>query len=238
MSPLAEAAADYLALRRALGFKLAEAGQLLPRFVAHLDAAGTEVVTVANALAWSASLGSDVAGRLAAIRGFARYLQALDPAHEVPPCGLVANRKRRAVPHLYSEDEVVALMAAARRLGPPLRAATTEAVIGLLAVSGMRVGEVLALDLGDVDWASGVLTVRAAKFNKARLVPLSSSALAALDRYAAPGSAGATTPCWSPACRPGFGSPSSPPFGAATWSSGSGPTCAVTERGARSASPR
>lgn len=185
MSALASALADYLGVRRALGYKLVEAGRVLPRFVAHLDAQGVATVTVDSALAWASetSRGAGVARRLQAIRGFALYLQALDPAHEAPPAGLVPDRSRRAVPHLYSAADIVALMAAARELGPPLRAATTEAVIGLLAVTGMRIGEVLALNVVDVDWDTGVVTVWLAKFNKSRHVPLARSTLAALAEY-------------------------------------------------------
>lgn len=186
MSALGSALADYLGVRRALGYKLAEAGRVLPRFVAHLDAQGVATVTVNSALAWATETrrGAGVARRLEAIRGFALYLQALDPAHEVPPVGLGPDRSRqRSVPHLYSDAEIVALMAAARDLGPPLRAATTEAVIGILAVTGMRIGEVLALNGADIDWATGVVTVWLAKFNKSRHVPLAPTTLAALVDY-------------------------------------------------------
>lgn len=185
MSALASALADYLGVRRALGYKLEGSGRTLARFVAHLDAHGVDTVTVSLALDWAteAARGGGVAARLAHIRGFARYLQALDPTHEVPPAGLVAGQRRRAVPHLYTDAETEALMAGARRLDPELRAATTEAVIGLLATTGMRVGEVLALNLGDVDWDTGVVTVWLAKFNKARHVPVAPSTLAALADY-------------------------------------------------------
>lgn len=184
MSALRSALTDYLALRRALGYKLEDAGRVLPRFVAHLDAHGTETVTVADAVAWAGGVSTaGVARRLQAVRCFARYLQALDPAHEVPPAGLVPDGKHRAVPHLYSDADVASLMAAARRLSPPLRAATTEAVIGLLAVTGMRIGEALALDASDVDWKTGVVTVGASKVSRGRHVPVAPSTLAALDRY-------------------------------------------------------
>jgi integrase/recombinase XerD len=185
MSALGAALCDYLGVRRALGYKLTEAGRALPRFVAHLEASGADTVTVAAALMWATETGGGggVARRLQAIRGFASYLQAIDPAHEVPAAGLVPTRPKRLVPHLYSEADIVALMAAARRLDPPLRAATTETVIGLLAVTGMRIGEVLALNTADVDWDTGVLTVWLAKFNKSRHVPLAPSATSALADY-------------------------------------------------------
>jgi integrase len=185
VSALRSALADYLALRRALGYKLTDAGGVLARFVAHLDAIDAGTVTVAVALVWATETGSGggVARRLGAIAGFATYLQAIDPAHEVPPAGLVPARSARLVPHLYSDADIAALMAAARRLAPPLRAATTETVIGLLAATGMRIGEVLAMDSADLDWDTGVLTVWLAKFNKARHVPLAPTTTSALVDY-------------------------------------------------------
>lgn len=185
MSALGSALADYLGVRRALGYKLEETGRVLHRFVAHLDAHGVEVVTVAVALAWATETGrgDGVARRLQAIRGFARYLQALDPAHEVPPAGLLPVRSRRAVPHLYSDADAVGLMAAARGLDPPLRAATTATIIGVLFATGMRIGEVLALNVVDIDWDTGVVTVWLAKFNKSRHVPVAASTITALVDY-------------------------------------------------------
>lgn len=185
MSALAQAAGDYLAVRRALGYKLEADGRLLEMFVADLDAQGIDVVTVAVAVAWATSTTRQDNGarRLTPIRGFARYLQALDPAHQVPPIGILPARRTRPVPHLYTDTEIAALMDAARRLDPPLRAATVETVIGLLSVTGMRVGEVLRLNTVDVDADAGVLTVWLSKFNKSRHVPLAASTLAALDRY-------------------------------------------------------
>lgn len=184
MNALSAALADYLAVRRALGYQLTEAGRTLSRFVAHLDAEGTETVTVAAAATWATEVSTAGVGRrLQAIRGFTRYLQALDPAHEVPPTGLVPVGKHRAAPHLYSDTEINALMTAARSLSPGLRAATTEVVIGVLATTGMRIGEVLALDVGDVNWRSGVINVDASKFSRGRHVPVAPSTLAALDDY-------------------------------------------------------
>jgi integrase/recombinase XerD len=182
-SPLAAAMVEYLAVRRAFGYKLDEAGRVLCRFVSHLDGLGGETVTIGQAVAWSTQTDRGAARRLQAIRGFARYLQAIDPAHEVPPTGLVPSRNNRAVPHLYTAADIAALMAAARSLQPPLWAATTETVIGLLAITGMRIGEVLALNDSDIAWDTGVVTVRLAKFNKSRHVPLTATAIAALDGY-------------------------------------------------------
>ena len=153
MSALAQAAGDYLAVRRALGYKLEADGRLLEMFVADLDAQGIDVVTVAVAVAWATNTTRQDNGarRLTPIRCFARYLQALDPAHQVPPLGILPAQRTRPVPHLYTDTEIAALMDAARRLDPPLRAATVKTVIGLLSVTGMRVGEVLRLNTVDVD---------------------------------------------------------------------------------------
>lgn len=185
MSALAQAAGDYLAVRRALGYKLEADGRLLEMFVADLDAQGIDVVTVAVAVAWATNTTRQDNGarRLTPIRCFARYLQALDPAHQVPPLGILPARRTRPVPHLYTDTEIAALMNAARRLDPSLRAATVETVIGLLSVTGMRVGEVLRLNTADVDADAGVLTVWLSKFGKSRHVPIAASTLAALDHY-------------------------------------------------------
>ena len=183
LSPLGVALTDYLAVRRAMGYKLESHGRVLTDFVAHLDATGASLVTTAEAAAWSTTRGGGAGMRLRCIRGFALYLQALDPRHEVPPVGLIPITSRRATPHLYSEADIAGLMAAARQLVPSLRAAATEMVIGVLAVTGMRIGEVLALDLDDIDWDTGVITIRLAKFNKTRHVPVSPSTLAALADY-------------------------------------------------------
>lgn len=190
MSALGQHLDDYLRLRRALGHDLAEAGRLLHRFVAHLDAAGIEHVTTAVALAWSlapkvTAPSSVPATRYTAVRGFARYMSGIDPRTEIPPAGLLPRRRSWRPPFIYTDEEVLALLDQARRSIPqPLRAATMETLIGLLAASGLRVGEALRLDRGDVDWSEGVLHVRCSKFRKSRLVPLAPSTIKALERYA------------------------------------------------------
>lgn len=153
MTALESALADYLAVRRALGYKLASDGHLLAAFVAHLDANEIDTVTVAVAAEWAAATrrGGPGADRLTVVRGFARYLQALDPAHEVPPTRLLAGRTSRPVPFLYSEDHIATLMAAARALTPDEWGATVEVIIGLLWTTGMRIGEVLRLDVDDLE---------------------------------------------------------------------------------------
>jgi integrase len=187
MSPLRQALADYLSIRRALGYELERAEKLLGQYLDHLERLGEERVTIANAGGWAtlpaAGSGHWWAFRMSALRGFAAYLHALDPTHEVPPADLLPSRVHRAVPYLYSEREIVALMAAASSLRFPLRQATYRTLIGLLSVTGMRVGEAIRLDRCDVDLAHAVLTVRQTKFGKTRELPLHASTVDALRAY-------------------------------------------------------
>jgi integrase/recombinase XerD len=188
MSVLVDAAREYLQLRNSLGHDLAEYHRQLPRFVAFLDAEGLPTVTIAAALAWAQ--GPDVdpttsiaPRRMTIARGFARYLAGMDDRTEVPPPGLIASRRRWRPPFIYSPDDVTALMTQARHL-KPMPAATHETLIGLLAATGMRVGEAIRLDHADIDWAQGVLTIRESKFDKTRIVPVLDSTLTALEQYA------------------------------------------------------
>jgi integrase/recombinase XerD len=189
MSRLSGHAADYLALRRALGFKLEKEGRLLPDFAAFAEAAGAGTVTVDLAVRWAAMPegASPVwaAQRLSMLRGFARYLQTVEPAAQVPPAGLLPARNRRVTPYIYSDADIAALMTAARTLRNPLKAATFETLIGLLAASGLRGSEAMRLDRGDLDAAAGLLTVRATKFRKSRQLPLHQTTLRALTGYQA-----------------------------------------------------
>lgn len=189
MSQLSGHAADYLELRRALGFKLEKEGRLLPDFAAFAGAAGAGTVTVDLAVRWAAQpQGTSpvwAAQRLSMVRGFARYLQSVDPAAQVPPADLLPARTRRTTPYIYSDADVAALMAAARALRNPLKAATFETLIGLLAVTGMRGSEAMLLDRGDLDGEAGLLTVRATKFRKSRQLPLHQTTLRALGAYQA-----------------------------------------------------
>jgi integrase len=187
MTALEQHAADYLRIRRALGFKLERAEKLLAQYLAHLDTTGQDRVTVENALAWArlpAAGGANWwAQRLSVVRCFATYLHALDPAHEIPPADVLARRIRRSVPYLYSEQEIWALMAATDRLRGQLRQTTYRTLIGLLAVTGMRVGEVIRLDRPDLDLPAGVVTVRNSKFGKSRELPLHATTGTALREY-------------------------------------------------------
>jgi integrase len=186
-APLRDALADYLALRRALGYRLARPEKLLGQFLDYLDQLDESIITVAAALDWAQlPVGAHSnwwAYRLSAVRGFAVYLHALDPVHEVPATDLLPQQPCRARPYLYSQDDVVALLAATATLRTPLRRATFATLIGLLAVTGMRVGEAITLDRDDLDLAAGRLLVRHAKFGKTRELVLHPSTVDALHRY-------------------------------------------------------
>jgi integrase/recombinase XerD len=184
--PLRTALVDYLAVRRALGFKLARDGLLLEQFVAYCEQRGADLVTTELALAWvstpeNASPGW-LAMRLSVVRGFASWLQAGDPATEVPPLGWLPPR-HRSNPYLYSDTEIAALLAVARRARWPLSAATYEALIGLLVVSGLRVGEAIGLDRVDISLGEGLLTVRESKSGQSRQIPIHPTTVTALRHY-------------------------------------------------------
>jgi integrase len=187
MTALEQHAADYLRIRRALGFKLKRAEKLLGQYLAYLDTIGQDRVTVENALAWvrlpTAGSGNWWAQRLSVVRCFATYLHALDPAHEIAPADILVRHTRRAVPYLYTDQELWALMAATERLRGRLRQMTYRTLIGLLAVTGMRVGEAIRLDRADLDLTAGVVTVRDSKFGKSRELPLHPTTITALREY-------------------------------------------------------
>lgn len=189
MSPLEQALSDYLQLRRSLGHQVAEAGWLLPSFVAHLQDHGLNTVTIEAALAWAqhspTGKGPSVAPRrMTAARGFARYLSGTDPDTEVPPLGLIPTWQRWRPPFIYAPQDIDAILAQAGSITSPLRAATYQTLFGLLAVSGLRIGEAIKLDRSDIDWDQGVLLIRESKFGKSRLVPLHPSTMAALAEHA------------------------------------------------------
>jgi len=189
MSALKAALDDYLGLRRALGHKLDQHERQLTRFVARLDDAEVTFVAMADALAFVLDpaldpASSNPAKRLMAVRGFTRYLSAIDPRTEVPPAGLVSYRPSHRAPHLFSDGDVAAIVRAARASTPfAFRAKTMASLIVLLAVTGMRVGEALRLDCCDVDWDQAVIRVRNTKFGKGRDVVLSTSTIDALADY-------------------------------------------------------
>lgn len=188
MSTMRQAAEDYIALRRAMGFKLEKPARLVLQFADHLDRLGTQQVTIETALAWARQPAhadpSWWAYRLSAVRGFAAYLHPRLPGTQVPPADLLPLRTRRATPYLYSIEDIAAMITAAQRLRTPLVAATYETLIGLLAVTGLRVGEAINLGRADIDITVSMLTVRNGKFGKSRQVPLHTSTVQHLRAYA------------------------------------------------------
>jgi integrase/recombinase XerD len=178
---------DYIALRRSLGFKLGPHPRLLGDFVAYLQAAGAETITIQLAVCWACQPPDGNPGwwsqRLGVVRGFAAHMRAFDPDTEVPPTGLLPRRSYRPTPYVYLPAEITALMSAARAMADPLRAATLETLIGLIASCGLRPGEALSLECDDIDWAEGVLDISNTKFNKHRKVPVHPSTLDALAVY-------------------------------------------------------
>lgn len=190
MTAFEEVLGDYLALRRSLGHKLAGAERHLRRFVTYLEVIGAEVVTLDAALGFVLDPDLDPASsvpakRLEAVRGFARHLAGLDARTEIPPAGIVSYRASRRQPYLFSDEEIVAVMrAAAASAHTAGRALMLETLIGLLAVTGLRVGEALRLDNDHVDFDEAVITVRATKFGKSRQVPVTASTIDALGCYA------------------------------------------------------
>lgn len=188
MSDLRQILRDYISLRRSLGFKLEREGALLPDFVAFLERSGSRVITVALALAWAKKPADATAywwaTRLDMVRGFARYARTIDTRTEIPPEDVLPRIRSRQQPYIYSDPDVAALMDATRRIRNPFRAQTYCTLIGLLASTGMRVGEAIDLDCTDLDSKEGVITVRDSKFGKSREVPLHSTTLEALEAYA------------------------------------------------------
>lgn len=183
---LRAAAAEHLAARRARGYRLADHDRLVRSFLDGLERQGVTTITVADALAFARLPEADErwhAQRLVVIRDLARHVHGIDPAAaELVPAGLIRSRVVRRHPYLYSDAQVEALLSAASALSPRAIAATMHTFIGLLSVSGMRGGEAVALDAGDLDIDQQVLAVTG-KYNKARLVPLHQSVVEVLAKY-------------------------------------------------------
>ncbi|HEY2488554.1 MAG TPA: tyrosine-type recombinase/integrase [Streptosporangiaceae bacterium] len=185
---LRQHAEDYLALRRALGRKMAADGRMLLDFASRLDDTGQPAVTVAAALEWATESGDASPGhwrrRLGIIRGFARHMRTMDPATEVPPADLIIAPQHRKPPYIYSPEEISALVHAAGTITTPLAAAGMQALVSLIAATGLRLGEALGLDRDDVSIADAMLTVNG-KNDSQRLVPLHPTTAAMLAAYAA-----------------------------------------------------
>jgi integrase/recombinase XerD len=189
MKKLRRAIHDYLALRHSLGFKLMAHEAALREFATFLGKRSAHITT-ALALEWATKHAHHKpyiwAERLSIVRGFARYWSATDRLTEIPPLDLLPYRPPRARPYFYSDVEIQRLLQAAKSLSShhPLRPWTYYCLFGLLAVTGMRLGEALHLRTEDMDWSEGVLTIRDTKFGKSRLVPLHPSTRKVLAAYA------------------------------------------------------
>lgn len=198
---LRQRADQYLIVRRALGYKLVETEHLLMQFVDHLEHCGATTITTTAAVDWATqSQGKPhwQRRRLSVVRGFARHLYALDPACEVPPDGLLRCFRNRPVPHLYSDAEIQALMNAAETVfHRPLRKATYRTLIGLLAVTGMRVGEAARLDRDHIDLHAGVVSIVNSKYGKSRQILLHDTTTAVLRDYGQLRDHTAGTDAWS-----------------------------------------
>lgn len=189
MTNLAEALNDYIALRRALGYELRLPARALPRFVGFVALEEAHFITTQLALRWAqedpeASCTTQ-ADRLAMVRQFAAWRRATDPRTEVPPAGLLPWRYQRPKPYIYSDEEVEGLVAAAASLpsATGLRGLTCSTLFGLLAVTGMRLGEAVALDRSDVDLHTGVLAIQRGKSGKSRFIPVHETTRDTLESF-------------------------------------------------------
>jgi integrase len=185
-------AANYLVERRSLGFALRNTGYSITSFARYVDALNSQRPLTVEVMAdWArrdkgnSNNPTTWARRLLSLRPFTHYLQQFDPRVEVPDNTIFGGICQRLAPHIYSEEEIIDLLAAARDLGPSgdLRSATYETLFGLIASTGIRVSEAVHLLNSDVDLKQGMLTIRQTKFAKSRYVPLHSSTAEALRQY-------------------------------------------------------
>lgn len=188
MSTLRQALRDYVAMRRGLGYKFVHQERRLTGFITFMEQRDAAIITTRLALEWATQRPGKHASwalRLTDIRGFARHLHGLDPRMEVPPAGIIPYPGRTR-PHLYTETEIQALLAAAWALPPVhgLRRWTYHCLFGLLVATGLRISETLALRREDVDLETGILNIHNTKFGKSRLVPLHPSTQHVLSDYA------------------------------------------------------
>lgn len=180
---------DYLAMRRALGYKLHSVGSGLKTFVAFMQDRQAEFITTQLALEWALQAkdaqSTQRARRLGIVRGFARYCGAMDARTQIPAPDLIVCQRIRPQPYFFAQGDIEQLLQGALALAPAegLRRWTFHCLFGLLSVSGLRIGEARALTLDDCDLASAVLTIRSTKFGKSRLVPLHPSTVAVLSDY-------------------------------------------------------
>ena len=183
---------DYLAERQRLGFVMHSRGTLLATFVRYVASRHHRGPLTADLMIewarqdkWQRGTPSTWAARLARIRHFARYLKQFEPETEVPEELTFGPEPGRVAPHIFHDQEVIDLLAAARQIGPSgsIRPATYETLFGLMASAGLRVSEALHLRDADVDLKRGLLTIRQTKFAKSRLLPVHPTTVAALAKY-------------------------------------------------------
>jgi integrase len=183
---------DYLAERRRQGFRLRSRDTFLcgfARFVAAKHHRGPLTADLMVEWVRAAKGGDGDAGTWARswgrLRHFICYLRQFEPDTEIPEASLFGPEPGRVAPHIYREDEIVDLLAAARTLGPSgsLRPFTYETLFGLMASTGLRVSEAIHLRDVDVDLQRGMLTIRQTKFAKSRQLPIHPSTVKALARY-------------------------------------------------------
>lgn len=182
---------DYIRLRRQLGTHLHWPEHLLHQFATHLTNAHITAITIADAIAFSSGLpagettppATRASTRMTAVRGFADYMHALDPIHQVPPRGIFSDPLHRTSPYIYCPVEITAVIHAATALVGGRRARTYPVLFALLAATRMRVGEAIGLDQAAVDLDAGVLVISRGKGDP-RLVPLHPTTTAALEGYA------------------------------------------------------
>ena len=177
----------YLAIRRAAGYKLRGVEQYLRDFAHFATIHGDSHVMVQTAITWAARTASEAqrAERLGIVIRFARFSHAEDLRHEIPPERLFCARRQRPTPYIFTAQEIQTLLAEAARLGPPgsLRPHLYRTLFGLLAVTGLRISEALALRFKDI--TPDGLVIRETKFHKSRMLPLHETTTAALERYVA-----------------------------------------------------
>jgi integrase/recombinase XerD len=179
----------YLSVRRSLGYDLSTSGRVLKQFVSFLDTQNEHYVTAELFLQWKQAFGaasqSTWAHRLSMVRQFALWLHSLDAAHQVPPQSLIPSRYRRKSPYIYSQEDIRRIVEEAAHLPSQngLRAITYPAFFGLVSVTGLRISEAIALQVGDVDLENGIINVRQGKNGRQRLLPLTECTNTYLNEY-------------------------------------------------------
>lgn len=184
MTTLRQRLEEYLALRRSLGYKLRQEGVRLPKFLSFMESRNADHIGTSLAIEWATqTVRTSRSERMTMVRGFARYMAAFDAFTEVPPDTLFPKTHNRPHPYIYSDDEVRRLMRVASAYKGDRPLGTYYCLLGLLAVTGLRSGEALALRMEDIDLANRVLTVRGTKFGKSRLVPIHRTTAKQLKAY-------------------------------------------------------